>query len=273
MQAALSAHRQAILTSSTSELKLKELENKLASAEANLNELSSVKLQDDWSKSYQAWSKWEEVECISEEIESERKKLSNIEIAEPILGHSHDRTEERKIFEMDEDVKIRFCEKHRAMGNYLFEEGNITKAANQYNLALSYYEYCFPDSEAAQNNLDELRRACLCNISLCYYKLGSLRQAIAVASQVLTEDPTNWKALFRRAQAYRELDEYDRCFADLTAANSIIPQAQGSVIVRELGLLKRQQKNAKVLILSLKPLTTITIKYTTITVIIFIDNI
>ena len=100
------------------------------------------------------------------------------------------------------------CEKHRLKGNYLFLESLFPKAAEQYQLALSYYEYCFPDNDEAQLQLDNLRHACLCNISLCYYRMGQWRMAMSSATQVIEEDENNAKALFRRSQAYRALDEY-----------------------------------------------------------------
>jgi hypothetical protein len=75
------------------------------------------------------------------------------------------------IFNLPENEKILFCEKFRALGNYLYSEGIYPKAAEQYQLCISYYEYCFPDNDAEQIRLDELRHVCLCNISLCYYHM------------------------------------------------------------------------------------------------------
>jgi hypothetical protein len=40
--------------------------------------------------------------------------------------------QERKMFNMPEEEKIKFCERHRVLGNYLFEEGLLPKAAEQY---------------------------------------------------------------------------------------------------------------------------------------------
>jgi hypothetical protein len=61
-----------------------------------------------------------------------------------------------------------------------------------YQIAISYYEYCFPgegegegDKNTPQTELDALRHACLCNLSLCYLRLGSFRLAEESASLVL----------------------------------------------------------------------------------------
>ena len=111
------------------------------------------------------------------------------------------------MFNLPEEEKIKFCERHRILGNHLFEEGLLPKAAEQYqtvvdNLqekrvihttesgfsmqALSFYEYCFPEDDAAQHSLDLVRYASLCNISLCYSRMGFLREAEEMATQVIT---------------------------------------------------------------------------------------
>lgn len=89
--------------------------------------------------------------------------------------------------------------------------------------ALSYYEYCFPETESEQTYLDTVREAALCNIALCYTRLGYLREAVSVATQAIEYYPTNHKAYYRRAQAYRKLDEYDAALADAYTAAEHCP--------------------------------------------------
>jgi hypothetical protein len=83
---------------------------------------------------------------------------------------------------------------------------------------LSYYDYCFPEENSEQLRLEEVRHACLCNISLCYRLLGFGKEAVETASQAVhdCQDRRNHfppqvlgKAYFRRAQAYRQLDDYE----------------------------------------------------------------
>ena len=95
---------------------------------------------------YRKWDRWNEVETITEEVESETKKMEKLtqRTSQPLHSHVHEHDKEKKIFEMKEKEKSAFCEKHRAKGNYLFQEGLYPKAAEQYQLALSYYQYCFP---------------------------------------------------------------------------------------------------------------------------------
>ena len=127
-------------------------------------------------------------------------------------------------------------------GNALYEEGILLKAAEQYHLTLSYYEYCFPDCNEKQAHLDELRNACLCNISLCYYRMKEMRKAIACASKVLAKHPQHVKALYRRAKAHLALDEYDRALEDLTQALSCAPTDK--LIMNEMERLRKQKGSA-----------------------------
>jgi tetratricopeptide (TPR) repeat protein len=196
-------------------LKLQQLTEKLTKVTAKQSSLQSdpkwiTTDKSDWTRSYAFWSDWEDAEELRHEKDREEERFRKM-VAEQqadFLGHSHDHSEERKFFELPEPEKMSYCERHRIQGNYLFKEGVYPKAAEQYQLALSYYEYCFPDDDFLQKELDDLRRVCLCNISLCFYRMGYWRHAIQAATQVLQEDKNHCKALYRRAQAYRALDEY-----------------------------------------------------------------
>lgn len=164
----------------------------------------------DWTKSYADWSEFEDVEELKLRKEKEESTLDDIHSKKDALGHYHDHSKERGFFELPESEKFSACEDNRLMGNYLFKEGIFPKAAEHYQIAIAYYEYCFPTENSEQELLDELRRACLCNISICYRHMGYLRQAVEMATMVLKEtDGLHSKALFRRAQAYRDLDEYE----------------------------------------------------------------
>lgn len=170
---------------------------------------SSKDKNSDWTKAYGYWSNWEDVEELMEEKnKNEKNLLDQVKNVNSDMGHYHDHSIERTMFAKPENEKYSYCERHRAIGNYLYSEGLIPKAAEQYQIALSYYEYCFPDSGEMQAELDSVRQVCLCNISLCYYRMGLLREAVISATQVITENPIHAKAYFRRAQAYRALDEY-----------------------------------------------------------------
>jgi tetratricopeptide (TPR) repeat protein len=176
-----------------------------------VNGSSSAVQQMEWTASYEKWDRWNTVERLEEASVEEKERLQSLRArsdSSSTFSHMHDHTEERKIFEMPETDKVQYCEAHRAKGNYLFHEGLLPKAAEQYQIALSYYAYCFPEGEDAVKKLNALRVVCLCNLALCYIRTGYYRKAIESATIALQENAGNAKALYYRARAHRELDEY-----------------------------------------------------------------
>lgn len=195
----------------------------------------------DWASSYQSWHAWDDVEELRAQKASHEERLHSLQTRPDILGHFHDHSEERKVFELPEADKERHCERHRALGHALYEEGCLPKALEAFKLALAYFEYCFPESTAAQRTLDAVKLDCLCGVSLCYRRLGHNRLAIEAASQALLQQPLHAEALLRRAQARAALDLYDDAEADLRAATAgaALPEAE-----EEMARLTRQRARA-----------------------------
>lgn len=197
----------------------------------------------DWASSYQRFSVWEDLDELREQKSLEEARLQTIMERNTNMGHYHDHSEERKLFELPEPDKMSICERHRLLGNAFHDEGCLHKATESYKLALSYYEYCFPESEEQQHKLDVLRYACLCNISLCYRRMRQFRLAVESASKALSLGGCaeggyrKTKAYFRRAQAYCGLDEYANAQADLRAALALAPN--DAVLLKELELVGR----------------------------------
>jgi hypothetical protein len=164
----------------------------------------------DWTQSYSDWSNWEDLEDLENKRRQEENRLESLSAKRDVMQHQHDHSIEKEFFDLPESVKMKKCDDHRYVGNYLFAQGSFARAAERYEIAVAFYEYCFPDTDTEQENLDNLRYVCLCNVSLCYIRLGWYRKAIESANQVLQDAKQVYpKALFRRAQAYRYLDEYE----------------------------------------------------------------
>jgi len=205
----------------------------------------------DWASAYQKFSQWEDVEELREQKKTEEERLKEImERASDNMGHFHDHSEERKLFKLPEAEKMAFCEHHRLLGNALYREGHLHKAAEKYQLALSYYQYCFPEAEALQAQLDAVRLACLCNASLCMRRLGELRSAVDAANEALALDRACARALLRRAQALTDLDDYSSALQDLSEAQQLVAAMEGrdagvgACVQRELVRLGRRRKKA-----------------------------
>lgn len=164
----------------------------------------------DWTESYQQWSKWEDMDELEAKKKFEENRLQSLIDKQNVMQHYHDHSKEKEFFDLPEEVKIKKCDDYRVLGNFLFDQGLFAKAAERYQIAIAYYEYCFPEDPKVQQELDSTRYACLCNIALCYIRIGHYRKAIESANNVLRECKDNHaKALYRRAQAYRHLDEYE----------------------------------------------------------------
>jgi tetratricopeptide (TPR) repeat protein len=190
----------------------KKIEQQRANNSTNdgIDKVSSTKKNAwDWTDSYKQWSAWEDMEELQAKKKFEENRLESLIEKQNVMQHYHDHSKEKEFFDLPEEIKMQKCEDYRTLGNYLFEQGSFAKAAERYQVAIAYYEYCFPDDKEMQKSLDATRLACLCNIAFCYIRLGHYRKAIESANHVLHESPNHPKALFRRAQAYRHLDEYE----------------------------------------------------------------
>lgn len=114
-----------------------------------------------------------------------------------------------------------------------------------------YYEYAFPDTDAQQAALDKLRVDCLLNLASCKLRTRQYDEVIENCTlvcvhvpavlvnivrardallclnarvQALAAEPSNSKALFRRAQAHRHKDDLDDAWNDITAAVRLAPK-------------------------------------------------
>lgn len=227
---------------------VEEMRNKIETLSASVAKQETIHEPDayapgDWTAVYRQWDAWTDVEELEEDLEKSREELSSIENRPSFKSHRHEHSEERRIFEMAEHEKIETCEKHRRLGNFLFREGILDKAAEQYQVAVNLYEYCFPNSDKDQQALDLIRQHCVCNLSLCFQRLGDMRKAAEMASKVINENGKNAKAFYRRAQAYRLLDEYELAAQDIQRTVELSPDS-GASVRAEINALQRQRASA-----------------------------
>ena len=195
-----------------------------------------------WTNAYQKWEMYEDVDDLRISLQTEQQRQQQLlQETQTVATHLHDHKDERAFFQLPESTKFAQCERYRVVGNGLYKEGLIPKAAHNYKLALAYYEYCFPTHEKDQLQLDNLRYAVLCNLALCYLRLGELRLAKETTQRVLNRKPTYSKALLWRARASRLLDEYPAAQNDLTLALETCEQPDiRQAIVQEQNALHAQ---------------------------------
>ncbi|XP_062992200.1 peptidyl-prolyl cis-trans isomerase D [Elgaria multicarinata webbii] len=125
--------------------------------------------------------------------------------------------------EIDKVVSI--AEDIKNIGNTFFKSQNWEMAVKKYSKSLRYIE----DSKAVAEEADSAKLnaaalTCYLNIAACKLKLSEWQDAIENCAKVLAIDPTNTKALYRRAQAWEATRDYDQALADLQKAQGIAPQ-------------------------------------------------
>eukprot|EP00850_Spirogloea_muscicola_P011897 SM000075S21986 [mRNA] locus=s75:520985:523843:+ [translate_table: standard] len=102
-------------------------------------------------------------------------------------------------------------------GNRLHRQGKYADAADKYKQAKA----AVASISSAESS--SLRQTCSVNLMSCYLKLAKYNDAIAEGSEVLQDDESNLKALYRRGQARKELGRLKAAVADLSRAADLAP--------------------------------------------------
>ena len=117
------------------------------------------------------------------------------------------------------DAKLSRASQLKDAGGEIFKSGRTRFALTRYTSATRMYEH-------EKNPTDEstaVMKLCTLNQAMCHLKLGDDRKAETACSKVLKDDPSNVKALFRRAQAHSKLGEMDKAMLDIKRAMEIEP--------------------------------------------------
>ncbi|MBA0570504.1 hypothetical protein Golob_004155, partial [Gossypium lobatum] len=130
---------------------------------------------------------------------------------------------EKESWDMNAQEKIEAAGKKKEEGNALFKAGKYERALKRYEKAFRFIEYdsSFSDEEKQQAKL--LKVTCNLNNAACKLKLKDYKKAKKLCTEVLELDDRNVKALYRRAQAYMELVDFDLAEADIKKALEIDP--------------------------------------------------
>ncbi|KAM3138388.1 hypothetical protein pb186bvf_009474 [Paramecium bursaria] len=108
----------------------------------------------------------------------------------------------------------------KAQGNNFFSNRNYLDAIGVYSSALGlcqgYYMAQCPIELFPQ--FKQLQLQLLSNLAACYLELGFHNECITFSSQVLSIDPLNTKALYRRATAYQKKGNLEEAFRDIDQA-------------------------------------------------------
>ncbi|XP_067663824.1 peptidyl-prolyl cis-trans isomerase D-like [Haliotis asinina] len=144
-----------------------------------------------------------------------------------------------KIIEIALDIK--------KIGNTLFKEQKFAKAKRKYRKALRYLHTMSNQMSLPEQEEEDIGRTHILpfflNLAACNLKLSEYEEAFENCHEVLEKEPTNAKALFRRAQAQNALKNWDDAVIDLEAALKSQPDDKG--IMRELQKTRKMKEDYK----------------------------
>jgi len=162
----------------------------------------------------------------------------------------------------------------KAIGTEQFKLQNYKMALKKYSKAVIYinnfikkesFEFSGSDSEAEEemeksevtitdveleknNKLEKIKLPCLLNSAACKLKLNESQSAVDDLTEVLRIEESNTKALYRRAQAYINMKDYELATDDLLVAQKIAPAdkaVNGEILrVKKLKAEKKQKDKA-----------------------------
>lgn len=165
----------------------------------------------------------------------EEKKVEPRNEAEPILiqGRNKDalspkvseekKEESPKKGQLTKEERIEQAKEFKEQGNKFFKEKSFVDAINSYESALSI---CHPNffinsTPSLIKEMITLTNILLNNLSYCYFNINDLGTSLKFAEQVLLTDPRNIKAQYRKAVAYKKLNDIERSFSSIKEARKI----------------------------------------------------
>uniref|UniRef100_A0A1I7ZKX6 peptidylprolyl isomerase n=1 Tax=Steinernema glaseri TaxID=37863 RepID=A0A1I7ZKX6_9BILA len=131
-----------------------------------------------------------------------------------------------------------FVEMLKTRGKHYFNREDYDKAVYVYKRSMDLRD--IGDEDIPMKKLFSVVRS---NIAMCYAKMGEYRTVKEEAEAALDLDPSNVKAMLKRAQALEKLNEFEDAVEQLKEACDLEPDS--SHITRELnrvkGLLREQR--------------------------------
>lgn len=122
----------------------------------------------------------------------------------------------------------------------LKEEGNTSFRSKQYPEASSKYKRALENITLhTTNEAKDLRISCLNNLASCQLNLTQYADCVDSCSEVLTQDVSNRKALYRRGQARMKLKQTS-AIQDLEKALQLSPATEQAIVQEKLEEAKKE---------------------------------
>jgi len=145
---------------------------------------------------------------------------------------------EKEAYQLEVADKVAMAQKKKTEGNEFFKANRFSLANKRYKKALSYIAYGEWDSYKTE--VDQLKVSCHLNTAAILLRNKEYQNVITELKKVTEIEPSNVKALYRRAQAYAGLADYQAALTDLNRAADL---DQGNrEVKREIYRVKQLQK-------------------------------
>ncbi|XP_026463970.1 AH receptor-interacting protein [Ctenocephalides felis] len=153
---------------------------------------------------------------------------------------------ERDTWQLSEDEKIKSVAVLKEKGNSLYQEKKIEEACAQYAKAIGILEQLMLKEKPRDTEwlaLREMKLPILLNYAQCKLLQEDYYEVIQHCNEVLEAQPTNVKALFRRARALLEVWEPEEAKSDFIKSAQLDPGLQSIALkyCKEIDQLKKQK--------------------------------
>uniref|UniRef100_A0A183SUX5 AH receptor-interacting protein n=1 Tax=Schistocephalus solidus TaxID=70667 RepID=A0A183SUX5_SCHSO len=181
---------------------------------------------------------------VFETVKLTPEQLDFISIFAPVVLPSQARKE---TWIMTPEEKANTVPSLRKEGNDLYAAGKWFEAAAKYEEALGLLEQLLlreKPGEPEHVRIDLSRVPFRVNLAQCQFKLKDYYGAIKSTTEALASDPSNTKALFRRAMSYSAVGDLDLSESDFRKLVTLAPEVRATVD-RELASLAAKRKACK----------------------------
>ena len=122
---------------------------------------------------------------------------------------------EKDVWSMTNGERVEMGEATKAAGNDAYKAGKLELAKRKYDKALRFVEHDQSFSDDEKKETKKIKLSLYLNGAAVALKLKNWKDASESAGKALDLDAGNEKALYRRAQAFVETEEYDEARRDV----------------------------------------------------------
>jgi tetratricopeptide (TPR) repeat protein len=136
----------------------------------------------------------------------------------------YDFQREKEVYELDDEERMARASNIKAKALDIFKSGNYERAVSYYERMATCVDRDATMKDATFAQMKELRLPAHLNAALCFNKLKDYMNAKKHCDIVISEEETNVKALYRRAEALIGLQELKSACNDLKKVMTVEPK-------------------------------------------------